>query len=716
MGSCYDDDFLYSLLGASLSDTAVLVMLPTATTNHRELGVILLYMEPSTILSLNPATRASRIKELERVIASPIGSPVWSEIKDAALRERDLPPYLVDSIFPGRDRYSAELLGMDYTLCKGVGLRITRHALMFLIDGDPRWIEAVLAQTNVLFDDVEYPAWNHVARMNGDSFKKTIDLRKYDVHLRTGMLANRVSLVLNWLRPHLKPDQLDTLVRGLEKRAIRPFQAAIEQEPWWLEVNNNWLTCIVGGLGICGMALDGLHLDAQSLIDFADPLMERHLEDYGSQGEFNEGVGYAGAIYLIVDYYAARQGWSAEQENPLGAAPFADVASWYVQMSVPPGRLFTYGDGHAGAPLKADWMTAIASALQDPYLQGYANRHRSIMADPYQLFYLDSDLEPRELSGHLPLGVAYQEHGACISSRTSWDWDKAASVVGSKARREDNHEHNDPGQVVIDGEGQPLIVDWGTPDTSYPAGFFTHHRFDYFEGKAFGHNVLAFGDREMESCYELHPKYTDGAALHGKRALHAQGHIVASNFDDDWGGQWTIDTTAAWSGVRVNLRTVLHIHPGFVVVLDEAKLDETESISLRWNTAVKPDLAGPDGFSLQRAAVGLSARVVNLTGGEITHRVANHQYHEPWNKDQFGGLLPKRDCLYYEALTDGDRCRFLSLFSVQPGSQTAAWTVEGNTHKGLIGDDRLDVEVKADSLGVWSLQRAMVWEIPFAAL
>ncbi len=86
------------------------------------------------------------------------------------------------------------------------------------------------------------------------------------------------------------------MVRGLEKRAIRPFQAACEREPWWLEVNNNWLTCIVGGLGVCGMALDGLHPDAQSLIDFAEPLMERHLEDYGSRGEFNEGVGYAGAI------------------------------------------------------------------------------------------------------------------------------------------------------------------------------------------------------------------------------------------------------------------------------------------------------------------------------------------------------------------------------------------------------------------------------------
>ncbi len=673
-------------------------------------------MDPSTILSRDPTIRSARLEELKRAITSPVGASIWHQNRQAAHAERDLPPYLVDSIFPGRDVYAAELLGMDYTLCRGVGLRITRHALMFLIDGDRQWIDAALRQTDVLFDDAEYPAWNHVARMasddDDDTFKKSIDLNKHDVHLRTGMLANSVSLMLNWLRPHLAPDQLDTLVRGLEKRAIRPFQAAIRQEPWWLEVNNNWLTCIVGGLGVCGMALDGLHPDAQSLIDFADPLMERHLEDYGSRGEFNEGVGYAGAIYLIVDYYAARLGWSEGRDNRLAEPPFADIASWYVQMAVPPGRLYTYGDGHAGAPLKADWMPAIASALQDRCLQGFANEHRSDLAAPQQLFYLDSDLEQERLSGHFPLGIAYEEHGACISSRTSWDWHRTASVVGSKARREDNHEHNDAGQVVIDGEGESLLVDWGTPETTYPAGFFTHHRFDYFEGNAFGHNVLVFGGREMASCYELHPKYTDGAALHGKRALHAQGHIVSSDFDDGWGGQWSIDTTAAWSGVTRNLRTVVHIHPGYVIVLDEARLDVSESISLRWNTAKTPERIGDDGFSLQRDTVGLTARVIDLNGGETTLHMANHQYHEPWNKDQFGGILPERDCPYVEARIDSDHCRFLSLFCVQPGSRIVPWTEVDRTHTGQIGDDRLEVIVGDDGLTICSSRHRRAWEIP----
>jgi len=487
-------------------------------------------MAPSTLLPLETTSRSARLEEVKRITASPVATRLWADIREAANRERDLEPYQVDSVFPGRDTSSAELMGMDWTLCRAIGLRILRHAMMFLVEGDPAWIQAALRQTDVLFDDTAYPAWNHRARM--------VD-PLHDVHLRTGMLARDVGVMLNWLRPHLDPSQLETLVRGLDKRAVRPFQEAIRADPWWIQVNNNWLTCIVGGLGICGMALDGLHPEARNLIDFADPLMERHLKDFGPEGEFNEGLGYAGAIGLVVDYYSARLGWAEQKTSRLAAAPFPDIARFFIHMTVPPGHLFAFGDGRAQAPLKADWMVALAAANQDGAFQDFALRHRSSMVDPLQLLCLDPDLEPLSAEGRLPLGRAYRGHGGIISSRSSWEPDRTASIVGSKARREDNHEHNDAGQVVMDGEGLPLIVDWGTPPTTYPAGFFTKDRFRYFEAQAFGHNVPVFGGRDMRSCYVLDPDYTDGT-LHGKRALQAQGHIVESTFDESWGGLWKL--------------------------------------------------------------------------------------------------------------------------------------------------------------------------------
>jgi hypothetical protein len=253
------------------------------------------HMDPSILLSLDSTVRRARLSEIRQIIDSPVATQLWADIRAAAVRERDLEPYLVDSVFPGRDEYSAQLLGMDYTLCRAVGLRILRHALMFLVDEDQAWLEAALRQAQVLFDDAAYPAWNHRARMTDP---------EYDVHLRTGMLAKDVGVMLNWLRPHLDVGQLESIVMGLDKRAVRPFQEAIQTDPWWIGVNNNWLTCIVGGLGVCGMALDELHPEARNLIDFADPLMERHLQDFGAAGEFNEGRTLAGSSSTCVFHLA----------------------------------------------------------------------------------------------------------------------------------------------------------------------------------------------------------------------------------------------------------------------------------------------------------------------------------------------------------------------------------------------------------------------------
>lgn len=669
-------------------------------------------MEPSILFAPTHEERSQRLDEIRSVIASQAGSPIWNQIKTAAIHERDLAPYLPDSVFPGRSLYDAQRHSIDARLCISIANRIQRHALMFLIDGDRQWIDAALRQTDELFDDGEYPVWNHMARMHdaNPEVEARLDQRRHEVHLRTGALARDVGIMLNWLRPYLDQSQLDTLIRGLEKRAIRPYQKALAEKPWWVEVNNNWLTSIVGGMGICGMALDGLHPDAKSLIDFADPRMERHLADYGSEGEFNEGLGYAGAIGLTVNYFAARLGWTRGRENRLAAAPFPAIAHWFMHMTVPPGHLFGYGDCHTRAPLKADWMVALASANQDSVVQGYALHYRSIAANTLHLLCLDSDLAPTSPASRLPLGRAYHEHGATIASRTSWDFENTASVVGSKARREDNHEHNDPGQVVIDGEGQPLIVDRGKAGTAYPAGFFTENRFRYYDTNAFGHNILVFGGREMKSCYELHPNHTSGP-LHGKRALHAQGQIVSSEFDDNWGGRWSIDTTAAWDGVKSNLRTVLHIHPGFVIVLDEAQLETTESISLRWNTVKKPTLVGDDGFSLQSEGVGLAARVLNLHEGETTHRIANHQYKSPWNMDQFGTQIEQREAPYFETVIEADHCRLLSLFAVQPGNETIAWTQKGDVHTGTFGDAKIEVAINTDGLTIHSFQHKKIWNI-----
>jgi hypothetical protein len=165
------------------------------------------------------------------------------------------------------------------------------------------------------------------------------------------------------------------------------------------------------------------------------------------------------------------------------------------------------------------------------------------------------------------------------------------------------------------------------------------------------------------------------------------------------------------------------VFPGFVVVLDDIELDTPESISLRWNTATTPTRTeystgiGRHDFSLQVESVGLSARVLNLGGIAATSRIGCHAYQAPWNLDQFGGILPDRDCPFFETLVEtSDRCRLLSLFAVQPGSKTKSWTEREGRHVCVIGDEDLEVVVSgAEDLGctvtVCSSSHGKEWEL-----
>ena len=70
-------------------------------------------------------------------------------------------------------------------------------------------------------------------------------------------------------------------------------------------------------------------------------------------------------------------------------------------------------------------------------------------------------------------------------------------IVLIKGRQlKENHEHNDVGQLCVDGYGERLIVDLGSP-SGYPADFFEENRWKYYNASIKGHNVLMFNGREM---------------------------------------------------------------------------------------------------------------------------------------------------------------------------------------------------------------------------
>ena len=124
------------------------------------------------------------------------------------------------------------------------------------------------------------------------------------------------------------------------------------------------------------------------------------------------------------------------------------------------------------------------------------------MSLPFELLWYDERIEPVAPEGHLPRGVAFPAHSGCISSRASWEVESTPSLVFSKAGHgAEGHGNHDAGQVCIDGYGQRLIVDLGSPPM-YPGDFFGEHRYAYYNASVLGHNVFSFDGEEMLSSVE----------------------------------------------------------------------------------------------------------------------------------------------------------------------------------------------------------------------
>lgn len=599
----------------------------------------------------------SSVAHLKSKIKSGHAKDLWEQILIKAEAERQLAPLLPSSRFPGRNESAAKHNNPDWTVCNEAGGRMLRAALVHLVTGDESCKVTALQQMEALFDHKRWPKWMDQAH---ERFGHPADLR-------TGMLSLDVALAFDWLYTSLSESERAFIIEGIDRQGVQPFLKSIAQNPWWTRDLNNWLTVIVGGLGIAGMALGEEHPDSKKLIDISIPLMKKYMSIYGPEGEFNESVAYANATKLVVNYYLAGYYWSRGGDNMLAEPPLPQTCYWKMHLTLPPGRVAAFGDAHVDTFPEVKYVAAVASVVRDKILQWFYLQNAPHTADPLQLLWYDPTLESENPQGKLRLGKAYYAHGACISSRTDWNPKSTVCVVYGKAGREENHEHNDLGQVCIDGFGDRLIVDLGSP-SGYPADFFEENRWKYYNASVLGHNVLLIGNREMKV-----PKRGRGEKF-GEELLKIQGKIVQSFFDDELGSYWRLDLTQAYTGIKSVFRTVVHLFPGIVAVLDEAVLFREEEISLRWHTINKcePDAFG--NFFVEGESAKLVGRVANVDAQEMKIMRNEHQYKPPFHLNRLGEPLDQRCESYIEAKVVGNSCRLLSLFEVcQKTDAPGAW-------------------------------------------
>ena len=270
-------------------------------------------------------------------------------------------------------------------------------------------------------------------------------------------------------------------------------------------------------------------------------------------------------------------------------------------------------------------------------------------------------LQPVPPAGRAPLGRAYRAHGGCVISRSGWDYRHANCVVyGKGGHGAEGHGHHDAGQLCIDAAGERLIVDLGSP-SNYPPDFFGPNRYQYYNAAAAGHNILVCGGREMRTGTEH------------------QAVLRQAEFDDARGGAWQWDLTALYRGATKVRRSVIHLLPGVVAVLDEAELPRREEIALRWHTRL-PCTPEDDGrFMVLGDHLEMCGLIELLDFGMLSLRSGEHQYSKPFDKGRLGEPLAARFENYVEARVVANAARILTLFCCgEPGWTPDHWRPAGD--------------------------------------
>ncbi len=571
---------------------------------------------------------------------------LWNQLRALADADVARKPFIPSSVIPGRPQLDIEHENRDWILINAVAQRIQRAALAYLLSERPEYRNDALRQMEAVFDTNTYPDWRDKAHP------------RTRVDLRAGQLSQAIALAYDWMHPLLSSEERSSILEGLDKRAIQLYLQDVDDNAYWLDVRTNWLTTVVGGHGIAGMALGLDHLLAQDLIDIALPRMVDYLSRFGPEGEFSESVGYASSTAQPVAFFNALRYASGGGVNRLAEHPFPQTCHWILYFTLPPGRYAAFGDGHIDAPPALSYIPAVADATRDPYLQrfylDYAHIAESRRSLTQEILCYDPTLEPASLDGHIPTGRAFTKHDAGFSSRDSWDPVAASSVVYGKAGSGAIvHGHHDVGQVCIDGYGERLIVDLGSPP-GYP-GDYGSHKYEYYNAAAHGHNILLFGGREM------------------KHDATVEARILNASFKDGESGLWRVDLTDKYDGARSVRRTVVHLHPATIAVLDEADLEIEESISLRWHTASLPKQDGSGRFTVTGAEASLAARMLSLDTIGLTFDIHRHEYNDPYNRHRLGDRFDQCHEPYVEAVMNANRCRILTLFTILPTQVPASW-------------------------------------------
>ena len=374
-------------------------------------------------------------------------------------------------------------------------------------------------------------------------------------------------------------------VRGWAIDSEDDYQFRYDLSRWPLILNATNLKIIpVCGLGLAAIWLHGRHPDAAKWMQLARQSAQAFSTMYGTDGAYDEGVGYWGYTTMHLAMFAEalhrRLGFDDRKlinypgtvryalslAMPCGGAQIDDPKLKAAYNAVPKGNyepaldLVNFSDAGIGMDVSiAPWVGTVA---QDP-LSNYVAQHTGALKHLQALAWYRADA-PEQPPGPELLDVRLSNDW--VISRTGWA--PADGVLALRSGGPSNHEHADRNSVIFKAHGERLFSD------PFKAGYSpTVPRWLLRQTEA--HTAVLINGRGHQ--------YHDGHE--GTNSSWAAAHVTDYRTGPGWMSV-TSDATEAYALVLPDallvVRTLVFLKPDVLLMLDQVKLKVPAPVQLRF--------------------------------------------------------------------------------------------------------------------------------------
>ncbi len=493
----------------------------------------------------------------------------------------------------------------DFAACNTLAVELPLLAAAWRLSGDERFQRRVVEQLDEMatWRPLQRPGWTLYApghRLPADGQDGN--------WLATGCGVRAIVTTLDIMGKDVPAGlrgKLDDLLAAEIAGVVDDWRT---KRPWFVRtdnpITNQWVLPTEGLVTACVHLGRDTHREAYEL---GVKNLLAALDSHGTDGEFEEGIGYAS--FTVTSLVHAARAMAAAGDRRAIEHPFlANFPTWAV-LHIQPGRM-TVNCFDAGNAIvtrdNVNWRSLL-SLLVFTLGSEVANwaLHEPFVGPTDDLIGLVASAASGRVGRKVPPLFAAYERATMVVWRDSWR-DEASGVWVRGGHKLDQHDHQDRGHVNVIHKGRALLIEAGTPSYSNPV-----MGVEYASGA--GHNVLQVGTFFPPKPYPVQKAgLFEGWQRRGSIApidvqrLDAKGGAVTVAIRGGYPDVASWGRRVSWSAGRTVVEDRVSLKPG-----------TSDVILFRWHTGSGEavSIKVPSGG----ASVGVQANVATVTwpGAEI---------------------------------------------------------------------------------------------------